>query len=133
MPSEDDLEILEYRSLVSVYEQALRERPRDLSILYWLGHAYTRLGRFEEGLAVDLALTALRPRDATARYNLACSYALLDRPEEALDALEEAIRLGYREAEHMVTDEDLSSLHGSERFERLLADLRGGPGGPRAG
>jgi tetratricopeptide (TPR) repeat protein len=120
------LELLEYSALLPLYESAVEEDPEDLPALYWLGHAYTSLGRYEEGLEVDIRLTDLRPDDATARYNLGCSFALLGRAEEAFETLERAIDLGYREPDHMRGDPDLASIREDPRFvamlERLEAD-----------
>jgi tetratricopeptide (TPR) repeat protein len=119
----EGLEAAEHEALTPLYEQALEADPDDLDSLIWLGNAYTRQGRIEDGLRVDLKLTALLPADPTVRYNLACSYALLGRTDEALDEMERAVRLGYRDAEHMRRDEDLTSLRGESRFLRLLREL----------
>ena len=129
MPPEDSsldqptLDLLEYRALLPLYESAIEEDPEDLPALYWLGHAYTRLGKHEEGLEMDLRLTALRPEDETARYNLACSHALVGNREEAFETLEEAIRLGYREPAHMREDPDLASIREDPRFREILERL----------
>jgi tetratricopeptide (TPR) repeat protein len=123
----EGLDLVEYASLVSVYEEALRRRRGDVEVLLWLGHAYTRLGRVEDGLRVDLALTALLPEDATVRYNLACSYALLGRTDEAIDTLERSIRLGYRDLDHLRTDDDLRTLRNHPRFLALLEPPGGRP------
>jgi tetratricopeptide (TPR) repeat protein len=116
----EGLEPHEYAALVPIYEEALRADPEDLVALAYLGHAYTRTARFEEGLELDLRLTRLVPGDPVAQYNLGCSYALLGRTEEALFALGEAVRLGYREPDHMREDEDLAALRDLPRFHRLL-------------
>jgi Flp pilus assembly protein TadD len=124
-PPVEGLDDLEYRALVPLYEQAREADPSDIAVLSWLGHAYTRLGRIEEGLAVDRELTQLQPEDPTARYNLACSFALLGRVAEALDALETAVALGYRDPDHMRSDPDLERLRAEPRFRKLLQELGG--------
>ena len=88
-----------------------------------LGHAYTRLGRLEEGLSVDQRLVQLIPHNATAHYNMACSLALLDRRDEAIDALEAAIERGYEDAEFMQRDQDLSNVWNEARFRELVERL----------
>lgn len=98
--------------------------PHNVEALAELGHALTRLGRFEEGLEVDRRLVELAPDNSTVHYNLACSLALLNRPHEALDALERASELGYDDAEHLVADDDLVNLRGEPRFEELVRRLR---------
>ncbi len=123
----EGLDRLEFEALAPVYEDALRRDPDDLDALVWLGHAYTRLGRIADGLAVDLRLTALLPDDPTARYNLACSYALSGRPDDAFATLDHAARLGYREVEHIRQDEDLAPLRADPRFAAFLERLTRGP------
>ena len=100
-----------------------RRHPRSVDALAELGQVYTRLGHWEEGLAVDRQLVRLVPGNPTVHYNLACSLALLGHADEALDALETAARLGYDDPEHLVADEDLASLRGEPRFEELRRRL----------
>lgn len=111
--------------LAEIYRAELQRHPENLDALGELGHVLTRLGRFEEGLEVDRILVGQCPGDPTALYNLACSLALLGRADEAVDTLEEAVRQGYTDLEHLEQDEDLANLHGLVRFETLLGQLRG--------
>src|SRR5678815_5472538 len=78
-----------------VLEFVLRRDPEDLDAWCNLGHACTRLGRFERGLEVDREIVRRLPDDPTARYNLACSLALLRHPDEAFAELERALEHGY--------------------------------------
>ena len=109
--------------------EALRRRcPAYEPILEALGHLYTRVGRFDEGLQVDLEMTRLHPEDPEAWYNLACSHALTGESEQALYALNKAVSFGYRDASWMESDPDLASLVGLPAFQALLRALpqRGG-------
>lgn len=109
--------------LVRILEVETSRHPGNVEALAELGHAYTRLGRHEDGLRVDRMLVRLLPRDATVHYNLACSLALLGQIDAALDALEEAVRLGYADAEFMAQDEDLDRLRTEPRFRELMGSL----------
>lgn len=62
----------------------------------------------------------LLPNDATWRYNLACSLAYRADKNEALDALEQAIDLGFNNRKEIAQDSDLKQLSGSPRFAKLL-------------
>ena len=105
--------------------EALRRRcPRHGPILEALGHLYTRIGRFDDGLQVDLELTRLRPQDPESWYNLACSHALLGAADQALTALDKAIQCGYQDADWMESDPDLASLSALPAFRSLLDGLR---------
>lgn len=103
--------------------RASARHPERLETLAELATTLTRLGRLEEGLAADQRLVRLVPDDPTAHYNLACSLALLGRKETALDALERAFELGYRDGEHLAADEDLDALRAEPRFRALAARL----------
>jgi tetratricopeptide (TPR) repeat protein len=117
------IDCLEFEAMTPIYEQALCGDPDDIGTISWLAHAYTRIGRVSDGLLLDQRLIGLLPDDPTARYNLGCSFAMLGRVEEALETLERAIELGYRDGDLMREDEDLASLRTEPRFQRLLDHL----------
>lgn len=121
---EDRLDHLGQEFLAEFFGRALGRHPDNFEALSELATLLTRLGRLEEGLAADQRLASLAPDDPTVHYNLACSLALLARTEAALDALERAIALGYRDTEHLLADQDLASLSPAPRFQALLASLR---------
>jgi len=101
--------------------ESLRKRcAHHRLLLESLGELYTKVGRYEDGLQVDLELTRLYPREALVWYNLGCSFALLSHKEEALAALAKAIDLGYVDARWMCKDEDLESLREDPRFKILI-------------
>jgi len=110
--------------LASIYAEELRRRPDNVDALSELGHVYTRLGRYEEGLGVDVRLVAIAPEDPTVRYNLACSQALCGHAGDAVATLRAAVELGYDDVEFMANDEDLAPLREDPGFQALLADLR---------
>jgi len=66
----------------------------------------------------------LLPDDPTWRYNLACSLAYYNKPNEALDELERAIDLGFRNADAIAADNDLKRLGGDPRFAELVEYAR---------
>lgn len=104
--------------------EALRRRcPAHEPILEALGHLYTRVGRFQDGLQIDLELTRLRPHEPENWYNLACSHALLADRDKAIAALERAIDLGYSDAAWMRSDPDMASLREDPAFQVLLDKL----------
>ncbi len=105
---------------ISFLEALLRRCPNDVEMLKALGHLYTEAGKFEAGLQTDLALSRLRPQEALVWYNLACSYALLSQSTEAMSALEQAVKLGYRDYAALRQDSDLVSLQKDCRFKELL-------------
>jgi tetratricopeptide (TPR) repeat protein len=105
-------------------EGVVRRDPTYIQALQILGDDYTRRGRYVEGLVVDERLRELRPGDAVVHYNLACSYSLTSQIGLALEALETAINLGYRDFKSMDTDPDLKNLRQHAAYKRIRAKVR---------
>ena len=62
----------------------------------------------------------LLPDDPTWHYNLACSLAYFKNQEPALDELEKAIDLGFRDAAAIEGDNDLKRVAKNPRFAELV-------------
>ena len=120
-PSPDGAQILR-----ELCEAAVEADPLNVRALFALGDDYTRSGKYEKGLNIDLRLVTLRPRDPVVRYNLACSYSLIGLTELAFVVLEEAVDLGFCSVEHMREDPDLENIRSDPRFGKIMkkADKR---------
>lgn len=66
----------------------------------------------------------LVPDDPVWHYNLACSLARKGEKGPALDALEKAVALGWRDAEAVSTDADLEPLMKERRFAAAVDGAR---------
>ncbi|MCQ2367740.1 MAG: hypothetical protein MJ109_01855 [Kiritimatiellae bacterium] len=62
----------------------------------------------------------LLPDDPTWHYNLACSLAYAKEVAPALDELETAIDLGFRDSDAIADDNDLKRLKNVKRFKELV-------------
>ncbi|MEW6158300.1 MAG: hypothetical protein AB1813_12760 [Verrucomicrobiota bacterium] len=109
---------------IGFLEGVVRRDPSYIEALQVLGDDYTRRGRFVEGLRVDQRLSELRPTDSMVHYNLACSYALTDRIEQAADALERALNLGYSDFKWLAQDPDLENLRQHPIYRKIRAKVR---------
>ncbi|MFC1632315.1 tetratricopeptide repeat protein [Candidatus Omnitrophota bacterium] len=112
------MEDLEFE--ISFYQRLLKENPDFIDALLALGNAYTKSGRYKDGLAVDQRLTQLKPDEPLVHYNLACSYSLLKESDSALEALKRTLDLGYRDLKFMEQDPDLSFIRQDPRYKELL-------------
>src|SRR5581483_6795095 len=101
---------------IRFYEAVLRHNSAYAAVIEILGGLYTRQGRIAEGLKMDRKLVKLQPKNPTARYNLACSLALSKRRTAALSALQQAIKLGYRDFDWMQQDPDLDVLRRHPKY-----------------
>ena len=106
---------------ISFFERLVKKDPDFVDALIPLAEAYTRKGFHEKALAIDERLVKLRREDPIVYYNLACSYALLGRKEDAFQALEQAVKAGYEDFEHLKRDSDLKSLREDARFKSLAS------------
>jgi len=104
-------------------QDILRTSASHFEALVLLGDSYTRKGEYQKGLELDLSLSRICPENKMVRYNLACSYALTGQKEKAIQAIEQAVELGYRDAEHLRQDHDLDAIKSDPRFQALLLRL----------
>lgn len=102
------------------FARALIGRDGDPLLLGELANALTRIGRHEEGLAMDRRVVALVPEDPTAHYNLACSLSLTGRVDEALTTLAHALDLGFCDHDLARTDPDLEAVRTRPEFAALF-------------
>ncbi|MEP6662104.1 MAG: hypothetical protein ABJC04_00445 [Verrucomicrobiota bacterium] len=109
---------------ISFLEGIIRRDADYVEALQILGDAYTRRGKFSDGLNVDEQLSRLRPDDFLVHYNLACSYSLMEDFERASRALERALELGYRDFKWIAKDPDLKKLRGDSRYQRIEQMVR---------
>lgn len=113
---------------IEFFECILSRDPNYIEVLMNLGDLFTKKGLHRRALQVDLRLARLRPRNATVFYNLACSYALVNKSSDAIEALQNAVSLGFRDLDFLITDPDLSAIRAHPDFQRVIADLAGLPG-----
>ncbi len=76
--------------------------------------------------SAELYLAAIEAgvQGADAPYNAACSFALAGKKREAFECLGMAVRRGMSNADHLVKDEDLTSLHGDPQWQPLMEACR---------
>ena len=109
---------------IGFIEGLVRRDPNYVEALQMLGDHYTQRGRISEGLKVDERLARLEPSNPMVFYNLACSYSLSGELDQAVDALEKALQLGYRDFEWLAKDPDLKRLRSHVAFDDLKNKIR---------
>lgn len=57
-------------------------------------------------------------------YNVACGYALLGEKKNAVDWLEKAAEIGYKDVAHIAKDTDLESLRAERHYRQLVEKLK---------
>ena len=109
---------------IGIMEYLMEKDPTDMDIVAELADLYTRSGRIEAGLAMDIKLVGHDPANPIAHYNLACSYSLTKQAKASLDELEMAIKLGYTDADHILNDPDLTNVRSNPRFKSLHSGIQ---------
>ncbi len=72
-------------------------------------------------------LSEARPKMPHLWYNLACALARQDKADEAMQALTQAVSVGWSDASHIVDDDDLTTLRQREDFQTLVTTLQAKP------
>ena len=77
------------------------------------------------GIGVDRELARQVPDNPIVQYNLACSLALLGHKDAAMDSLEEAVSLGYADADGSTQVQAYCTFHemGDDAWMRLALSL----------
>ena len=101
-------------------ERLIRKNPDYIDGLILLGELLTKDKQYQRALEIDSKLKDLRPNDPTIFYNLACDYSLLNKKSLSLKALENSLKLGYKDIEYIFKDPDLKNLRSSKRFSQLI-------------
>ena len=109
---------------IQFMEGIVRRDPEYIEALQLLGDHYTQRGKFEQGLKVDEQLSRLEPRNPLVFYNLACSYSLIGEVDQAANALDKALGLGYRDFKWLAKDPDLKTLRKHPLFREIEAKIR---------
>lgn len=105
---------------IDFFERVLDRKKDYTQVIEILANLYTQNGQIDDGLKMDKKLVKLQPKNPTAYYNLGCTLALKNKKKEALDALRQAIDLGYKDYDWMVEDTDLNALRALDEFQSLL-------------
>ena len=107
---------------INFYEDLLKKNPGFVNALIALGDAYTKAGRYKDGLRIDQRLVKLRPNYSMVYYNLACSYSLLKMADPCLKAIKKAICFGFSDFGYMGKDPDLKFIRQDSRYKRLILE-----------
>ena len=113
----------EYGKAAEAYAEYVKTHPDDATAWLRLGLSQAHTSQPDaarKSLEKAISLGGSQPADL---YNVACGYALLGQKDRALDALDRAVAGGFRNRRLLERDEDLASLRGEERFQKILARL----------
>ncbi|HNV86085.1 MAG TPA: hypothetical protein PKL97_03850 [Candidatus Omnitrophota bacterium] len=109
---------------IHFFEKLISQKPDFVDALIALADAYTKRGKYIQGLQIDRKLAHLCPEDPNVFYNLACSFSLVGETDKSFASLGKAVRLGYRDIQHMLRDPDLQKIRNDVRFAKLTRQIK---------
>ncbi|MEK7468546.1 MAG: alpha/beta hydrolase-fold protein [Planctomycetota bacterium] len=92
------------------------------------GDALYQEKKYDEAAEAYLEHVTKRPDDGGAWYNLACCLSLLERKDDAIAALAQAVKGGFRDANHMKSDPDLEPIRKKKAYKAIVKELDGATG-----
>jgi len=113
----------DWKEAVGNYKMALHHDP-DLNAVYInMSNAYLKGQQYEEAKKTLDTLQAKAPEDPHLYYNLACYYSLTHQETASLEALQQSIRLGYKNPDEAQSDPDLTNLRQTTEFQKWVKTL----------
>jgi tetratricopeptide (TPR) repeat protein len=109
---------------ISFLEGLARRDPNWVETLQMLGDHYSRRGNNDRTLKVDQQLARLQPRNPLVFYNLACGHSLNGELNRAMEALDKALALGYRDFKWLAKDPDLLPLRQHPLYRSIETKIR---------
>jgi beta-lactamase regulating signal transducer with metallopeptidase domain len=92
---------------------------RDSSSHYSEGMRLHTAGEYNAAIEAFTQSIGADERVAASSYNIACGHALAGRSGDAFDWLDRAAEAGFQIDDYLFKDDDLRSLRGERRFQRL--------------
>jgi serine/threonine-protein kinase len=111
-----------YLRAIQLVEEQLRSTPGDLTLRSRLTLYLAKRGDLERALAELGRLEKVPDKDASAWFRMAVAYEVCARREQALAALDRALRAGLP-IDEVKGDPELLGLRADVRYHRLIAKL----------
>jgi tetratricopeptide (TPR) repeat protein len=119
------------------WDKAVELSPKSEQAVLRMNRAVSRARAGQLDVAIQEAEELAKNANALVLYDAACVFALAaDRTENpagapskeecaqrAVTLLQQAVAKGFKDAEHMKTDDDLKALHQRDDFKKLVAGL----------
>jgi len=110
------------QAAIPLWEHFTRLNPHDGSAWAKLGRAYYDHKDYEKSIAAYVHALELRAGFPWASaYDIACCHGLLGHKDQALEWLDKALKMGFRDLNQVRTDSDLKLLHDDEKYKKLAA------------
>ena len=92
---------------------------------FFLGYTLHMDGKLDEALKAHKKAAEFDQFAPVATYNVACVYSLQKKTDQAIKALEKAIKLGFNNVDQIEDDSDMDNIRKDKRFVKIMAKLSG--------
>jgi tetratricopeptide (TPR) repeat protein len=107
---------------IPLWERFTRLNPHEGSAWAKLGRAYYDHKEYEKSIAAHERALELRAGFPWASaYDISCCHGLLGHKEQALEWLDKALKMGFRNLDQVRADSDLKLLHDDAKYQKLAA------------
>jgi tetratricopeptide (TPR) repeat protein len=113
-----------WEEAVTHYRMALHHNKNFEEAYVNLSTAYLSGKKFSESRKTLSTLEEINPSNPSLHYNLACYHALTGQDGPALNALQRAVELGFKNFKSIETDPDLENLRSKPKFEQWWKALK---------
>ena len=113
----------DWKEAVGNYKMALHHDKTLNEVYINMSSAYLKGQEYEEVKKTLDTLKAQDPKNPHLYYNLACYYSLTHQEKASLEALQQSIRLGYKNRKDAQTDPDLANLRQTPEFQQWVKTL----------
>ncbi len=113
----------DWKEAVRNYKMALHHDPALNAVYINMSNSYLKGQQYEEAKKTLDTLKARAPESPHLYYNLACYYSLTHQEAASLEALQQSIRLGYKNRNDAQSDPDLANLRQTPEFQQWVKSL----------
>ena len=113
----------DWKEAVVNYKMALRHDSALNAVYINMSNAYLKGQQYEEAKKTLDTLQVKTPKNPHLHYNLACYYSLTHQEAASLKALQQSIRLGYKNRDDVQSDPDLANLRQTSEFQQWVKTL----------
>ncbi|GMR17082.1 MAG: hypothetical protein BMS9Abin32_138 [Gammaproteobacteria bacterium] len=110
-----------YSRAIKFGEDRLAVNAEDVDTISDIAYYYSRVGKERQSRKLDAKAASAAPGNIYVQYNSALIHAYLGDTEQALQALERAVALGYQ-TDLLSIDPGLRPLRSEARFQRLVSN-----------
>ncbi len=111
---------------VRVFEKLTELAPDQGRVWFNYGYCLHANGDLDKAIEIHQKAAEFDQFSGIATYNLACAYSLKNRADDAFQALEKAIELGFGDVAQLEGDSDFDNIRDDKRYAKIIEQLKDG-------